>query len=86
MKYYELDKEEQEILDSVERGEWKPVKNLASEKRRLRQIARNTLNKTRNINLRLSERVVARLKARAAKEGIPYQTLASSILHRSVSE
>lgn len=86
MKYYELDKEEQEILDSVERGEWKPVKNLAEEKRRLRQIARNTLNKTRNINLRLSERVVAKLKARAAKEGLPYQTLASSILHRAVNQ
>lgn len=86
MKYYELDKEEQEILNSFERGEWKPVKNLAKEKRRLRQIARTTLNKTRNINLRLSERVLAKLKARAVKEGLPYQTLASSILHRFVSE
>ncbi|HBQ50618.1 hypothetical protein A3B42_01865 [Candidatus Daviesbacteria bacterium RIFCSPLOWO2_01_FULL_38_10] len=85
MKYYELDKEEQEILDSVERGEWKPVKNLAEEKIRLKQIAKNTLNKTRNINLRLSERVVAKLKARAVKEGLPYQTLASSVLHKFVS-
>ncbi len=85
MKYYELDKEEQEILDSAERGEWKPVKNLAEEKIRLKQIARNTLNKTRNINLRLSERVVAKLKARAVKEGLPYQTLASSVLHKFVS-
>lgn len=86
MKYYELDKEEQEILDSVERGEWKPVKNLTEEKRRLRQIARNTLNKTRNINLRLSERDLQKLKAKAVREGIPYQTLASSILHKSASE
>lgn len=86
MKYYELDKEEQEILDSVERGEWKPVKNLAEEKRRLRQIARNTLNKTRNINLRLSERDLQKLKAKAVREGIPYQTLASSILHKVASE
>ena len=85
MKYYELDKEEQEILDSVERGEWKPVKNLAEEKIRLKQIAKNTLNKTRNINLRLSERVVAKLKAKAVKEGLPYQTLASSVLHKFVS-
>lgn len=86
MKYYELDKEEQEILDSVERGEWKPVKNLAAEKRRLRQIARNTLNKTRNINLRLSERDLQKLKAKAIKEGLPYQTLASSVLHRIANE
>ena len=86
MKYYELDKEEQEILDSVERGEWKPVKNLAEEKIRLKQIAKNTLNKTRNINLRLSERVVAKLKAKAVKEGLPYQTLASSVLHKFANQ
>lgn len=82
MKYYELDDEEKQILEEIERGEWKPVKDFAKRKQELIQIARNTLNKTRNINLRLSQRVVARLKAKAAKEGIPYQTLASSILHR----
>lgn len=86
MKYFELDKEEQELLDSVERGEWKPVKNLAKVKKELMIAARNTLNKTRNINIRLSERDVHKLKARAIKEGIPYQTLASSILHKSASE
>ena len=86
MKYYELTKEEQEILNSVERGKWKPVKNLAEEKKRLRQIARNTLNKLRNINIRLSERDLQKLKAKAVREGIPYQTLASSILHRSTNE
>lgn len=86
MKYYELDKEEQEILDSVERGEWKPVKNLSEEKKRLKQVAKNTLNKTRNINIRLSERDLYKLKAKAAREGIPYQTLAASLIHRSTAE
>lgn len=86
MKYYELDKEEQELLDSVERGEWKTVKNLAKVKKELAEAARNTLNKTKNINIRLSERDLHKLKARAIKEGIPYQTLTSSILHQSVSE
>ena len=86
MKYYELDKEEQEILDSVEKGEWKPVKDLAKEKRRLMQAARNTLNKTRNINIRLSERDLQKLKAKAAREGIPYQTLAASVIHRATAE
>ena len=86
MKYFELNKEEQEILESVERDEWKPVKNLAKEKKRLMQIAKNTLNKTRNINLRLSERDLQKLKAKAAREGIPYQTLAASLIHRSTSE
>lgn len=86
MKYYELDKEEQKLLEEIERGEWKPVKNLAKEKRRLRQIAKNTLNKTRNINIRLSEKDLYKLKVKAIREGIPYQTLASSILHKATQE
>lgn len=86
MKYYELDKEEQQLLDEVERGEWKSVKNLAKVKKELIAAARNTLNKTRNINIRLSERDLHKLKAKAIREGMPYQTLASSILHQSASE
>lgn len=82
MKYFELDKEEKELLEEFERGEWVPVKNQARAKKEAMEAARNTLNKTRNINLRLSERVVAKLKAKAVKEGLPYQTLASSVLHR----
>lgn len=86
MKYFELDKEEQELLGEIERGEWKPVKNFAKRKQELMQIARNTLNKTRNINLRLTERDLQKLKAKAAREGIPYQTLAASLIHRAASE
>jgi len=86
MKYYELDKEEQEIFDAYERGEFKPVENFAKRKKLLQQYARNTLNKTRNINIRLSERDLQKLKARAAREGIPYQTLAASLIHRSNAE
>lgn len=85
MKYFELDKEEQEILDSVERGEWQSVENLDKTKSKLRETARSTLNKSRNINIRLSERVLQRLKVRAQREGIPYQTLAASILHRDTN-
>jgi len=83
MKYYELDKEEQSILESVERGEWKSVKNLAEAKKSAMVAARTTLNKTRNINIRLSERDLQKLKARAMREGIPYQTLASSVLRQA---
>lgn len=86
MKYYVLDKEEQEILEAVEKGEFKSVPNLNGEKKRLQAIAGNTLNKTRNINLRLSERDLQKLKAKAVRKGIPYQTLASSILHQATSE
>ncbi len=86
MKYFELDKEEQELLVEIEKGEWKSVKNFAKRKKELMQIARNTLNKTRNINLRLTERDLQKLKAKAAREGIPYQTLAASLIHRSTAE
>ncbi|OGG02078.1 hypothetical protein A2W14_04135 [Candidatus Gottesmanbacteria bacterium RBG_16_37_8] len=85
MKYYELTKEEERILKEVESGEWKPVKNLQKVKREMTAVARNTLNKTRNINIRLSERTLSKLKAKAIEEGIPYQTLASSLLHKYVN-
>lgn len=86
MKYYELDKEEQELLAEIENGEWKSIEDFEKRKKELMQIARNTLNKTRNINIRLSERDVLKLKRKAAVEGIPYQTLASSILHKATAE
>jgi predicted DNA binding CopG/RHH family protein len=86
MKYYELTKEEQQILDDFENGKFKRVANFEQRKKELQEYARNTLNKTRNINIRLSERDIYRLKAKAMEEGLPYQTLVSSILHKSVSK
>ncbi|MBI5619398.1 hypothetical protein HY950_00365 [Candidatus Gottesmanbacteria bacterium] len=80
-----LDPEELEINDAIESGKVKAVPLSAREKRRLKQIAEYTLNKTRNINIRLSERTLLRLKAKAIEEGIPYQTLAGSIIHKYTS-
>ncbi len=89
MKYYALNDIEQQELDIIEKaldeGTLESVSNLEQEKKRLQLIAKHTLNKTRNINIRLSERDLYKLKARAAHEGIPYQTLVSSILHRSTA-
>lgn len=89
MKYYELDTEEREELeaieDALENGELKSAPEFEKRKKELQQIAKNTLNKTKNINIRLSERDLYRLKAKAIEEGIPYQTLASSILHKSTA-
>jgi len=83
---YSLNKEEEEILEAFEKGEFKNVPNFEQRKKELQQIARNGLNKTRNINIRLTERDLHKLKVKAMEEGIPYQTLASSILHKSVSK
>ncbi len=93
MNYYDLDQTEQKELEAIEaslvtvRAVGEPVDPaFGKRKRELRQIAKNSLNKTRNINIRLSERDLYRLKAKAVEEGIPYQTLASSILHKSTAK
>ena len=86
MKIYQLDPEEEEILKAYEEGKLVRVKDFDKQKKLLENAAKTTLNKTRNINIRLSERDVQKLKVRAVREGIPYQTLASSILHKSTSE
>ncbi|MBF8250026.1 MAG: hypothetical protein HW400_627 [Candidatus Levybacteria bacterium] len=82
MKYIILDKEEEQILKDFEDGKYVRVKDFEQEKKRLQEIARNTLNKLKNINIRLSEKDLHKLKVKAAEDGIPYQTLAGSILHR----
>lgn len=82
MRNYELDKEEQELTDAIAAGEFKSVDNLEEEKKRYQEIARATLIKNRNINIRITEMDLLKLKAKAAAKGLPYQTLVSSVLHQ----
>lgn len=84
MKYFELDPEEKKMLNEVESGRWKSIKNFKKVKKELQNAARYTLNKSKNINIRLTAKTLSMLKARAIEEGIPYQTLVSSILHKYV--
>lgn len=86
MNYLDLDQEEREILDAYEKGEYIPVDDFEEAKRESMLAAKNTLNKTRNINIRLMQGDINKLKAKAIEEGIPYQTLAASILHKTVSK
>ena len=76
---------EQEILASFERGEWKPVRNQKGEIARLRAAAEATLLKNKRVNIRISSRDLEGLQAKAAEEGVPYQTLMASVLHKFVS-
>ena len=76
---------EQEILASFDRGEWKPVRNQKGEIARLRAAAEATLLKNKRVNSRISSRDLEGLQARAAEEGVPYQTLMASVLHKFVS-
>ena len=80
-----LTEEEQGILDSFERGEWVPVKDLSKRKRELIRYARNTLKKDKRLNIRISERDLNELQKKAVSEGLPYQTFVSSIIHKFVN-
>lgn len=83
-KTVKLDKEEREILKAIDRGEYVSSKNLVGERERYAKIARYTLLKNKTISIRISERDLLRLKAKAAEEGLPYQTLITSTLHKLV--
>ena len=85
MKKIILDDEEKDIIASYERGEWKPVRNQRQEIKKLQAYARNTLQKDKRINIRMSSRDLDQVQVIAAQEGIPYQTLISSIIHKYVS-
>lgn len=84
MKYIQLDQEEKQFLEDYEKGEFKSIKNLEKEKKRYQEYAKNTLNKLKNINIRLSVRDVERLKARSIETGLPYQTLAATVLRQYI--
>jgi len=81
----QLDAEEKDWLESVERGEWKTVDNLEETKAMLSEAARNTLRKNKRINIRLSAKDLGDIQTAAIEEGIPYQTLISSIIHKYAS-
>jgi len=80
-----LDKEEQQILQDFERGEFKRIPNFKKEKEELEDAAHQTLLKDKRINIRISSRDLERLQKHAAKEGIPYQPFISGSLHKLVT-
>lgn len=82
MKYYELDKEEKKILRDFERGEYGEDSAPKAELEKYRQYAKAFLKKTRNVNIRLAERDLRKVKAKAVSKGIPYQTLLASLIHQ----
>ncbi|MBT3341664.1 MAG: antitoxin [Gemmatimonadetes bacterium] len=80
-----LTSEERDIIDSFERNEMKGEADAAQELEDAKQAARNTFNKTRRVNLRVTERDYSLAHSRAREEGIPYQTLLSSVVHKYLS-
>ena len=76
-----LDKYEREIERSA--NAYRPI--LRKERDKIEGVL-DRIRKTRNINIRLSESVLEQLKRRSREEGIPYQTLISSVLHKFVTD
>jgi predicted DNA binding CopG/RHH family protein len=81
----QLDEEELQILRDFEQGEFESLQNFREEKRRLEGAARRTLQKDKRINIHLSSRDLEKIQKRAVAEGIPYQTLIASTLHKFVT-
>ena len=77
-----IDQEEKDLMESIERDEWQPVKNFDRERKKAIEAARSTLKKDKRINLRLSQKDYHQIQIKAIEEGIPYQTLISSIVHK----
>ncbi|HQS84923.1 MAG TPA: hypothetical protein PLY23_08540 [Alphaproteobacteria bacterium] len=77
-----LDEDEAELLRSFENNEWATVQNIEQEKEQAQKAARRYLQKDVRINIRLSSSDLNRIKQKAAYEGLPYQTLIASILHK----
>jgi predicted DNA binding CopG/RHH family protein len=84
MKKPKLDKSEKELLAAYEAGQFKSVLTLAR-KKFIKRVAEHSVKKDKRINIRISGRDLAAIQRRALEEGIPYQTLVSSVLHKYVS-
>ena len=81
-----LDKNEKELLDSFENEEWNSVPNILERKAELKDYARATIRKDKRVNIRISERDLKELQRIALREGLPYQTLISSVLHKYINK
>lgn len=79
MKKYNLDKEELEILEEFENGKMRKSEEDLSQ---YMQMAKNTVEKTTSISLRINEKDLIKIKSKAIQVGIPYQTLIKMLLHQ----
>ena len=77
-----LDKQERDIREAAEKDALVPVSDQEEWKEKLVQAARATIAKNRHISIRLSEKDLMLIRARALELGLPYQTLIGSILHQ----
>ena len=79
-----LSSEEKDLLDSYENDEWKSIVT-SEEIEKYRASAQRTFKKDKRVNIRMSELDIELLQEKALIEGLPYQTLMSSVLHKYVT-
>ena len=85
MTELKLDKDELELLVSYEQDEWKSAKSVKEQAEKYRAYARATFKKDKRVNIRISSKDLTSLQKRAIREGVPYQTLIASVLHKYAS-
>jgi len=85
MKSAKLDTYEQELLDAYEKEEAQSIPDIKEVITKYREYAKYSLQKNKRINIRISERDLIHLQRKAVVEGLPYQTLISSLLHKFVN-
>lgn len=76
---------EEQIVREYEKGNFKSVVPSKAELNRFKEAARATFIKNRRVNVRLSTPDLMDIQTRAAEEGVPYQTLIASVLHKFVT-
>ena len=77
-----LDKYEKEINESYEKNEWQSVKDISQKKKKYQELAKVHLRKEKRINIRISEKDLEDIQKKAIMQGLPYQTLIASIIHK----
>lgn len=80
-----LNDEDKKTLEAYEKGDSKSVPNVKREIARHREYAKNALQKNKRINIRISERDLTHIQRKAIEEGLPYQTLIASVIHKYIS-
>ena len=82
---YKLDSEEKEILNDYENDGYVEISDMEKVIEKHTEYAKETFLKNKRINIRISQRDLEYIQRRALEEGIPYQTLIASLIHRYIS-
>ncbi len=84
----DFDDEERDMIESFENSDVKIKPISEKEKKYWQQVAANSIaeRKKKALSLRLGERDIDRIKAKASKKGLPYQTLIASVIHQYATD